>query len=361
MGLLRRGGERSAGLLDAEALVLANDCGFSAMSWWVTTASLRVSIPSHDAVEVRAGCTVHRDKSLLAGSVLPVRVDPAEPERLEIRWEEVPTIEQRIAVGDPVILDPEGTWESVAASRARDSHRHGLAGAAPSAGEHDPWGAGGLDGWPPEQPLADGRRAGTALVVASSIDSRGYRAADDWHFPISRYAGTIYDTQHEYLGWLVLCIVPESGRRYGLHVRRMLRGARLGAVLPVAIDASDPADIEIPWMYAPDMVKIHTERMVEANRSALEEAEGRLAGLTAAGDRALDAIDDPAARAQAEKMLQGLGIGREQAPDPGGGTPSSQPGADAPDVLARLQRLRETGALTEEEYRAEAERLNSAR
>ncbi len=359
MGLLRRG-ERGAGLLDAEALVLANDCGFSAMSWWVTTASLRVSIPGRDDVEVRAGCTVHRDKSLLAGSVLPVRVDPADPERLEIRWEEVPTIEQRIAAGDPVILDPEGTWESVA-SRTTDPHRHGLADAAARAGQHHPWGTGRLDGWPPEQPLADGRRPGTALVVASSIDSRGYRAAEDWHFPVSLYAGTIYDTQHEYLGWLLLCVVTESGRRYGLHVRRMLRGARLGAVLPLAIDASDPADIEIPWLYAPDMVKVHTERMVEANRSALEEAEGRLAGLTAAGEGALGAIDDSAVRARTEQMLEGLGIPAGQAPAPGGGTASEPPGADAANVLARLERLRETGALTEEEYRAEAKRLNSAR
>ncbi len=360
MGLLRGGGGRGAGLLDAEALVLANDCGFSAMSWWVTTASLRVSIPGGDAVEVRAGCTVHRNKSLLAGSVLPVRVDPTDPDRLEIRWEEVPTIEQRVAAGDPVILDPEGTWESVAASRATDSHRHGLAEVAPGAGQHHPWGTGRLDGWPPEQPLADGRRPATALVVASSIDSRGYRAADDWHFPVSRYAGTIYDTPHEYLGWLVLCIVPESGRRYGLHVRRMLRGGRLGAVLPIAIDASDPTDIEIPWLYAPDMIKVHTEQMVDANRSALAEAEGRLAGLAAAGDGALAAIDDPAARARAEEMLQGLGIARGQAPAPGGGA-SEHPDTDVADVLARLQRLRESGVLTEEEYRAEAERLNSAR
>ena len=309
MALFGRGGEVGEGLLSAEALVLSNDAGFSAMSWWVTTAYLRVAIAGREPVYVEATCTVHREKSLLAGSVLPVQIDPGAPERLKVRWHEVPTIEQRIGTGDAVVLDPQRTWQSVAEARAAAPTRTAARAISQPPPSADPWGNGQIANWPPDRPLEGGRRAGTALVVSSSIDSRGYRAAEDWHFPVSRYAGTIYDTPHEYLGWLVLCVVPESGPRYGLHVRKMLRGSRLGAVLPVAIHPDKPGDIEFPWRYAPDTVRANTERMLAANQSALETADERLAGQAAASETALGAIEDHAVREQTAEMLRKFGMG----------------------------------------------------
>lgn len=305
MPLFRRGGGADGDMVDGAALVLSNDSGFSAMSWWVTTAALSVSTPGEEPIYIEVECTVHRDKSLLAGSVLPVHIDPRAPEHLKIRWEEVPTIEQRIADNDPVILDPEHTWRTVAEARRAAP----ITGAtiAPSPGV-DPWGDARIEGWPGDRALGGARRPATALVVASSIDSRGYRAADDWHFPISRYAGTIYDTAHEYLGWLVLCVAPESAPRYGLHVRKMLRSTRLGALLPVTIDPTKPDDIEIAWLHAPDMVRARTKRMLAANESAVEMADKTHEAQAAAGEAALGAIEDAGVRAQAEEMLKRFGM-----------------------------------------------------
>jgi hypothetical protein len=50
-----------------------------------------------------------RDHWLVRGMRLPVAIDPAAPENFEIRWEQVPSIEQRAAAGDPTLADPLGT------------------------------------------------------------------------------------------------------------------------------------------------------------------------------------------------------------------------------------------------------------
>jgi hypothetical protein len=53
-----KGGGAGEGLLEAEALVLSNDCGFSAMSWWVTTAHLLVTRPGRRPDLRRGGAAI---------------------------------------------------------------------------------------------------------------------------------------------------------------------------------------------------------------------------------------------------------------------------------------------------------------
>jgi hypothetical protein len=302
LGIRRRDG---AGRVAAEALVLGTDPGFSAMSWWATRASLQVTVPGSAPLYVEAACTVHRHKSLVAGTVLPVDVDPSAPDRLSVRWDQVPTLEERIEKRDPAILDPEGTWPTVAAAADASPGAPGVSG---SAAERHPWSDAELRGWPPPEPLAGGRLPGKALVVSCSVDPAGYRSGSDWVFPVHRYAGTIVDRGHDYLGWLLLCVIPDAGERFGVHVRKTIRRGREGPVLPVSIDPEKPTDVEIPWKYAPDMVKAMTERAVAANESALALAEQRMAEQSAAAGEALAAIADPAVRAQTEAMLKKFGV-----------------------------------------------------
>ncbi len=311
------------GIVGGEALVLAGDSGFSALSWWTVTASLRVTVPGQAPFYAQARCRVHRDRGLIAGTVLPVDVDPGDPDQLKIRWDEVPTIEQRIAGGDRAILDPEGMWKMVAEARSgmAPSVSTGVSGPEPT---ESPWGNGHIDGWPPAEPLGDGRRPGTALVVSRSGDPAGYRSLNDWRLPCAPYAGTVYDGTHDYLGWLLLCVVPESGARYGLHVRRRLRRDHLGAVLPVAIHPTKPHDIEIPWRYSPNTTREMTERLRASNRSALETFDQLVAGLSGNGEAALDEIADPVVRARTEEMLKKLGL-----VSGGGSAPDTNPNSEA--------------------------------
>jgi hypothetical protein len=271
--------------------VLRGDSGYSALSWWSGGFWARVTTPGSEPAHVVHRCRIHRDKIPVRGCVLPVDVDPRDSDRLEVRWDEVPTIEERIANRDPAILDPEGTWRIVAKARGSGiepapalsggppgglpAARPGglpaappgrLSGAPPwglpaAPPEQPPWGDRRIDGWPPAEPLADGRLPGIALVIEHSLDPGGHRAGGDYHLPVSPYGGVVADGIHSYLGWLLLCVVPPSGARYGVHVRKSLRRGHLGPVLPVAIHPEKPDDIDVPWKYSPDTTRALAERL----------------------------------------------------------------------------------------------------
>ncbi|MGA8337791.1 MAG: SHOCT domain-containing protein [Solirubrobacteraceae bacterium] len=361
----RRGGYGVSG----EALVLTSDAGFSALNWWTPTASLHVTVPGRKAFYAESRCRVHRDKGLIAGVVLPVTVSSDDPPRVAVRWDEVPTIQQRIANRDPAILDPEGTWRTLAAARAA-SVSVSPPRLASGVAVEPPWRSGRIEGWPSVERLADGRRPGIALVVSRSGDPGGYRSGDDWHLPHQPYGGTIYDGIHDYLGWLLLCVVPESGSRYGVHIRLRLRRGHLGPVLPVAVHPEKPHDVEIPWRYAPDMVRAAVGRLRAANSSAVETLNSWSADRGAAAGAALAGIADPVEHANTEEMLRRLGMAPDGAVAPGrmagsAPTPTNAASGASPSqsgdasLLARLQRLHAAGILTDDEYRAECEKLGS--
>jgi hypothetical protein len=333
------------GFVAGEALVLASDFGFSALSWWTSIASLLVTVAGRSPFYAEVQCRVHRGKELIAGTVLPVTAPAGDAPELKIRWDEVPTTQQRIARGDPAIIEPERTWRIVedARSGVASSTSRGLLGPRPDT---SPWGIAEIDGWPPVDPLDEGRSPCTGLVVSSSGDPAGYRSLNDWALPCRPYAGTIYEGRHDYLGWLLLSVVSESGSRSGLHVRKRLRRDHLGTVLPVAVHPTKRHDIEIMWSYSPNTTRAATERLRAANESAQATFEDRIArahDLTAALDAsaALAGIADPVAHARTEEMLRRFGLAD----------------GESGSVLARLGRLRADGLLSDDEYRAECARL----
>jgi hypothetical protein len=296
----------SGGRVAGEALVLRGDAGYSALSWWTSGFWARVTVPGSEPAYVVHRCRIHRHKIPVAGFVLPVDVDPLDPDSLDVRWDEVPTIEERVASRDPAIVDPEGTWRMVAEARAgRVEPVAGISGAPP---ERPPWGDGRIDGWPPAEPLPGGRLPGTALVVERSLDPGGNRSGDDYQLPVSPYGGVVADGIHDYLGWLLLCVVPASGSRYGVHVRKSLRRGHLGPVLPVAIHPEKPEDIDIPWRYSPDMTRALAEHLRAEAQAAAGTAERTIAQSTAASERALGQITDPAVRASTEEMMRKFGM-----------------------------------------------------
>ncbi len=157
--------------------------------------------------------------------------------------------------------------------------------------------------------IAPAAMPGTALVVSRSQDPGGNRSGtDDYNLPCSPYGGLVADSFHDYVGWLLLCVVAPSGSRYGVHVRKTLRRGHLGPVLPVAIHPDRPADIEIPWRYAPDMTRALAEQLQARADAVPGTADRVIAATTAAADRALGGIEDPAVRARTEEMLKRFGM-----------------------------------------------------
>ena len=57
------------------------------------------------------------DKWLVPGMDVGVRVDPGDADNVEIAWEELPSIEARVAAGDPTLVDPIGAEQKVSHAR----------------------------------------------------------------------------------------------------------------------------------------------------------------------------------------------------------------------------------------------------
>jgi hypothetical protein len=231
-----------------QALVVRGDSGYSALNWWTSTIVLRVTAPGLGPALVVHADRFHRDRVPVAGFVLPVDIDPDDRSSVRVRWDEAPTVQQRIAGGDPAILDPAATRRQVAAAR----------GETPG---DSPWGSGRIQGWPPDPPLADGRVPATALVVSRSADPGAHRTdADDYDLPCGPHSGLVADGLHSYIGWALLCVVMPDGARRGVYVRRTLRRGHLAPLLPVAIDPARPDDVEIAWGHAPHTRRAHAGR-----------------------------------------------------------------------------------------------------
>jgi len=96
-------------------------------------------------------------------------------------------------------------------------------------------------------------------------------------------------------------LIPRDGERYGLQLQTMIMREHLAPVLPVAIDPSKPADIEILWDSAPEVVTTRTAR-----KAADAELIQRAASEAQAGSNAeaLAAIDNPIARKLAQRLAK---------------------------------------------------------
>jgi hypothetical protein len=302
----------------ASALVIGGDSGISGTTSWLSLARLRVMIPDRPPVVVTHECMVERGKELLEGFTIPIRVDPATPERLEIIWDEVPTIEQRIADRDPTILDPEGTWE-----RLRAAQFAKLPPAVPRP--VSPWAEKTIDGWPPAEPLSNGRQPGTAWIVASSLDARMCAAGDgDSLMPPGRNRyrckGPVVYGSHSFMTWLLARVNPQYGEPYGAYWRTNAVRWRFSPVLPVALIPDDPTNIEVRWDAATNVA----EKFAEKINTGVTDARGRVEAFTTRAAEAAAAMSAP--------------------------TPSG---------LERLERLRDSGILSDAEFDAERVKLEA--
>ena len=276
----------------AEALVVRGDTGYSAMTWWSARILLRVTVGGQEPVFVTHECNVVREKTPLAGMVLPVDAERSDPTVVRIRWEEVPTIEQRVASRDPLILDPESVWRTVLEADPRQ------------ADQQPSWGDGRVAQWPPMDELRDGRQPGTALVVAHSGDPEGCFFGGNFvapHRAAYSSGGKVETLPHKFPGWLLLCVIPQNGERYGLQVETMIMREHLAPVLPVAVDPAKPADIEIHWDSAPEVVTAKAAR-----NAADAELIQRAASEPQANSEseALAAIESPRVRKLAERLAK---------------------------------------------------------
>ena len=112
-----------------------------------------------------------------------------------------------------------------------------------------------------------------------------------------------------------------------------------GTVLPVTVDSDDPNRLRIEWdqvLTSDEQVRLQHEAMLRG---------GSLGGQPQGGASVIDARNDPALRAQVLGMLAAQGIDVPQ------GNAAGAPAASDPmDRIAKAAQLRDSGALTQEEF-----------
>jgi hypothetical protein len=117
----------------------------------------------------------------------------------------------------------------------------------------------------------------------------------------------------EFLGWLLLCVIPPEGDRYAVHLRTMIRRDRLAPVLPVALRRSRPTEIEIAWDDAPVVRELD-----QAEPFEIESEEDEGVGDETAEAEVVLAATDPADEAEKPKPRRAA-----RRPAPRNGTPAT--------------------------------------
>jgi hypothetical protein len=194
-------------------------------------------------------------------------------------------------------------------------------------------------------------------VIARSWDPGGAMDSQGGFCPPNRnrysYGGTVETTWHKFLCWMLLSVTPQSGDRYALQVRMKVTRDRIGAVLPVAIHPTNPADIEIAWDYAPAAPPPPSAEVQLAN--AIVHGAQVVAPDSAAAASVFAQLGDPKLSARGEKLLGrlsakgGLVVMSSSAQTAGP--------ADRATALAQLQQLRDRGVLSDVEYQAACAKL----
>jgi hypothetical protein len=71
-----------------------------------TTIWLDVTVEGREPYRVKHECMVKAGKHPWPGQTLPVVVDCENPDRIDIQWEELQTIDERMAAGGPAVGGP---------------------------------------------------------------------------------------------------------------------------------------------------------------------------------------------------------------------------------------------------------------
>jgi hypothetical protein len=375
------------------ALVVDGNPGFSNLANWTGGYRLQVRVPGRDPYKISHSGWIIREKHPVLGFELPVTVSEADPSVLRVEWDQAPTMDERIAARDPAIVDPEATWRRVApmqfipagASKDQIAHVRGMVAAYlpadsvvledmdaaamrgdPSRYEVTPWQKAPQPAWPPAAgTVAADRVPAIALTVSISADPYPYMRGDDSFFPpgshFSSRGGSVQCSKYEYLGWLLLCVIPPSGARYGVYLRTKIRSRHVGFVLPITVGRDNPNDVEVEWDAAPNLVDVVVDRI----DSAVERMQATVSDMSTLQQSSVSAaianVQDPAIQAQVAQMWTRLGVDTSVLPPPGAPPPfTPAPAAPPQDLaasLARLLNLRDTGVLTETEYQTERSKL----
>jgi len=249
-----------------------------------------------DPIYVARSFQLDKDHWPVRGMELPVTIDPADPGKFEIRWEEVPSMEQRAAANDPALADPVG-------ARKKAEQALLASGAAGPAG--------------PYAPSADVRE--TVVKAQAEAAKQGDSMPDHWQESLDRAAGEpapagktravvlFAATEaslrtsggdgdgmggHQYRDRhgkhdAVLAVTIPGSEPYAVYKPKFNhkggKAVARGAGIPALVSSSDPSDIEILWDEIPSVKEQAKDTMAEATGVM----QDRMAAATQQMDQAM--------------------------------------------------------------------------
>jgi hypothetical protein len=196
---------------------------------WKARARMLVLVSGEAPMQVSPNLRMSSKKYAVAGTILPVTLDPGLPESVDVGWDDVPPLDDWVAAGAEVFTNPDAAW-----TRLNDAQRAfaGVGLAPPDSGTT----------------LVPGEP--TARVIASSPGQIRFE--------------------------LLLSVAIPGQARYGLRWRGHVPGGRYlpeWGDIPVRVDKKDR--IEILWDQVSSAWAHATDRA--------DAAGARLEGMLAAG------------------------------------------------------------------------------
>jgi hypothetical protein len=243
-----------------------------------------------------------KDHWPVVGMELPVTIDPAAPEKFEIRWDEVPSMEQRAAANDPTLADPVGTRKKVQEALL-------ASGAVGPAGPYAPTGEvletivkaqadaakqgdDRPDHWQESldraasEPAPAGKTRAAVLIAASEATLRTEGQQADGT------GGHQYSDRHGKHDAVLAVYIPGS-EPYAVYKANFKhkggKGVALGGGIPALVSSSDPSDVEILWDELPSEKEQVKETVAEA-RGMLQD---RMAAANQQMEQAMQQTSPP--------------------------------------------------------------------
>jgi hypothetical protein len=91
-----------------EAVVMAIPMASGNATSYRVEITLSVRVPDREPYLAKHTCFAKRDRYPMPGTMLPVTVDPEDPERLRIEWDRVPSRDERVAQQHATMLAAGG-------------------------------------------------------------------------------------------------------------------------------------------------------------------------------------------------------------------------------------------------------------
>lgn len=286
--------------------------------------TLRILIATQpDPIYVTRDFKLDREHWVVPGMELPVTVDRADPANFEVRWDEIPSMEDRAALNDPTLADPVGTKKktqhALLASgavgpsgpyRPAEDVRDRVVEAQAAALQQDD---GRPDHWQESldraagSPAPPGKKRAVVLFAASEATLRTEDSRADGS------GGVLVRDRHGKHDVVLAVTVPGSPP-YAVYVpnfhHKSGKGLAIGAGLPALVSESDPSEIEVLWNELPS----RREQLSETIAEARELSQNRVAAMA-----------EQMEEATRQMSLRATGAGSPQPPSAPAATPGLTP------------------------------------